>query len=184
MGTGFRQRSCSTNKLERDDDPKKSHHALAPRHRGFDRWVEVSRMGSFSGGNQNLDAAWHMGLVSEESLHVRARGHRVDRRGRQRLYHAGPDVLRSTCLVPLDCHTTASQPAAMTAPSRQISVGKARSKRRRTIPATFRHPRSELDRRSVSCLISPDQLCRIDHPRQGHRYLADTHSPQGRLIDL
>jgi hypothetical protein len=26
---GFRKRSCSTTKLERDDDSKKSHHALA-----------------------------------------------------------------------------------------------------------------------------------------------------------
>jgi len=28
VGTGFRKRSCSTNKLERDDDSKQSHHAL------------------------------------------------------------------------------------------------------------------------------------------------------------
>jgi hypothetical protein len=28
VGTGFRKRSCSDNKLERDDDSKKSHHAL------------------------------------------------------------------------------------------------------------------------------------------------------------
>jgi hypothetical protein len=27
-GYGFRKGSCSTNKLERDDDSKKSHHAL------------------------------------------------------------------------------------------------------------------------------------------------------------
>src|SRR3979409_2202381 len=29
VGTGFRKRSCSNNKLERDDDSKKSHPALA-----------------------------------------------------------------------------------------------------------------------------------------------------------
>jgi hypothetical protein len=29
-GTGFRKRSCSNNKLERDDDSKKSHPALGP----------------------------------------------------------------------------------------------------------------------------------------------------------
>jgi hypothetical protein len=29
VDTGFRKRSCSTNKLERDDDSKKSHRALA-----------------------------------------------------------------------------------------------------------------------------------------------------------
>jgi hypothetical protein len=28
VGTGFRKRSCSTNNLERDDDSKRSHHAL------------------------------------------------------------------------------------------------------------------------------------------------------------
>jgi hypothetical protein len=28
VDTGFRKRSCSTNKAERDDDSKKSHHAL------------------------------------------------------------------------------------------------------------------------------------------------------------
>jgi hypothetical protein len=28
VGTGFRKRSCSNNKLERDDDSKKSHPAL------------------------------------------------------------------------------------------------------------------------------------------------------------
>src|ERR1700687_6103121 len=30
VGTGFRKRSCSNNKLERDGDSKKSHRALAP----------------------------------------------------------------------------------------------------------------------------------------------------------
>jgi hypothetical protein len=29
VDTGFRKRSCSTKRLERDDDSKKSHHALA-----------------------------------------------------------------------------------------------------------------------------------------------------------
>src|SRR5262249_45745530 len=32
-GTGFRKRSCSSKKLERDDDSKKSHPALVPRTR-------------------------------------------------------------------------------------------------------------------------------------------------------
>jgi hypothetical protein len=31
VGTGFRKRSCSNKRLERDDDSKKSHHALAAR---------------------------------------------------------------------------------------------------------------------------------------------------------
>src|SRR5215204_3419349 len=30
VDTGFRKRSCSNNNLERDDDSKKSHHALEP----------------------------------------------------------------------------------------------------------------------------------------------------------
>jgi hypothetical protein len=29
VGTGFRKRSCSTNRLEPDDDSKRNHHALA-----------------------------------------------------------------------------------------------------------------------------------------------------------
>jgi hypothetical protein len=28
VDTGFRKRSCSNNKIERDDDSKKNHHAL------------------------------------------------------------------------------------------------------------------------------------------------------------
>src|SRR5262249_19673756 len=35
--TGFRKRSCSNNKLKRDDDSKKSHHALEPRWRHAQR---------------------------------------------------------------------------------------------------------------------------------------------------
>src|SRR6202043_228821 len=31
VGTGFPRRSCSNKKIERDDDSKKSHHALASR---------------------------------------------------------------------------------------------------------------------------------------------------------
>jgi hypothetical protein len=34
VGTGFRKTSCSKKKLERDDDSKKSHHALAHPHMG------------------------------------------------------------------------------------------------------------------------------------------------------
>jgi hypothetical protein len=30
VDTGFRKRSCSTKRLERDDESKRSHHALAP----------------------------------------------------------------------------------------------------------------------------------------------------------
>jgi hypothetical protein len=38
VGTGFRKRSCSDNKLERDDDSKKSH--PAPEH-DPEKWVPV-----------------------------------------------------------------------------------------------------------------------------------------------
>jgi hypothetical protein len=37
VDTGFRKRSCSTNKLERDDDSKKSHPALAATQPANDR---------------------------------------------------------------------------------------------------------------------------------------------------
>jgi hypothetical protein len=58
VDTGFRKRSCSTNKLERDDDSKKSHHALGAaalvlnvadiRHCALRRAPHVSRCGRAS----------------------------------------------------------------------------------------------------------------------------------------
>src|SRR5882672_2873292 len=46
-GTGFRKRSCSSNKLERDDDSKKSHHALARLrlHAGYDLSCQLAAAG-------------------------------------------------------------------------------------------------------------------------------------------
>jgi hypothetical protein len=37
VGAGFRKRSCSNNKIERDDDSKKGHRALAPGFMGVER---------------------------------------------------------------------------------------------------------------------------------------------------
>ena len=54
MATGFRKRSCSTNKLERDDDSKKSHHALCGVRSDVDeacsadRWELADGLGVFS----------------------------------------------------------------------------------------------------------------------------------------
>src|SRR5713101_7153694 len=43
VDTGFRKRSCSTKRLERDDDSKKSHHAPVARNKDGVRSIEKVR---------------------------------------------------------------------------------------------------------------------------------------------
>src|SRR5215467_7579627 len=54
VDTGFRKRSCSTNKVERDDDSKKSHLALRPIASDKSKMTSPRRMPIFDGHNDVL----------------------------------------------------------------------------------------------------------------------------------
>jgi hypothetical protein len=72
VGTGFRKRSCSTNKLERDDDAKKSHHALARELAAFTTWTPLRSPAREFYSNSRTRAAcrygWPLGWFASELI--------------------------------------------------------------------------------------------------------------------